>query len=65
MALTEGKSAALEHEAIPEAKPIKARLAAWTVLEDVEHDGCDWVQVRTQKGALGYLSTSQARSLLD
>lgn len=45
--------------------PVRARLTAWTVLEDVENDGGDWIEVRTQKGRPGYVSTTQARSLLD
>lgn len=45
--------------------PVRARLAAWAVLEDVESDGGDWIEVRTRKDARGYVSTAQARSLLD
>lgn len=40
--------------------PIRRRLAAWTVLEDVEHDGGNWIKVSN-----GYIATSQVRSLLD
>jgi hypothetical protein len=44
---------------------VTAHLAAWTVLEDVEHDGGDWIEVRTRKGSRGFVSITQARSLLD
>ena len=40
---------------------IRTRLAAWTVLENVEHDGGDWIELPGR----GYVATSQARSLLD
>ena len=43
----------------------KMRLPAWTVLGEVEHDGGSWIEVRTPKGRGGYVSTEQARSLLD
>jgi len=45
--------------------PVKARLKAWTVLEEVEHDGGDWIEVRTGNGSHGYVPTARARSLLD
>ena len=45
--------------------PIRTRLRAWTVLEEVEHDGGEWIEVSTRKGPRGYVATSQARSLLD
>lgn len=44
--------------------PVRMRLPAWTILEEVEHDGGDWIQVQSS-GVRGYVSTSQARSLLD
>ena len=34
-------------------------------MAEVEHDGGSWIEVRTPKGAAGYVSTEQARSLLD
>jgi hypothetical protein len=43
----------------------KMRLPSWTVLEEVEHDGGSWVEVRTPKGRSGYVSTDEVRSLLD
>ena len=43
----------------------KMRLPSWTVLQEVEHDGGSWVEVRTPKGANGFVETDQARSLLD
>ena len=56
--------------AVLRAKPsvgakAKMRLPAWTVLEEVEHDGGDWIEARTPKGSRGFISTAQARSLLD
>ena len=45
--------------------PATMRLPAWTVLDEVEHDGGFWIKVRTPKGRGGYVSTAQARSLLD
>ena len=56
--------------AVLRAKPsagakAKMRLPAWTVLEEVEHDGGDWIVARTPKGSRGFVSTAQARSLLD
>lgn len=41
--------------------PVRRRLGAWTVLEEVEHDGGDWIELP----ARGYVSTTQARSLID
>lgn len=50
----------------PEAKAAaRMRLPAWTVLGEVEHDGGSWIEVRTPKGTKGYVSTEQARSLID
>ena len=50
----------------PDAKAAaKLRLPAWTVLGEVEHDGGSWIEVRTPKGTGGYVSTEQARSLID
>ena len=43
----------------------KMRLPAWTVLGEVEHDGSSWIEVRTPKGTNGYVTTEQARSLID
>jgi len=43
---------------------VRTRLAAWSVLENVDHDGGDWIEVRSN-GLPGYISTKQARSLLD
>ena len=43
----------------------RMRLPAWTVLDQVEHDGGSWIQARTPKGRRGYVPTSEARSLLD
>ena len=48
-----------------ETAPAKMRLPSWTVLSEVEHDGGSWIEVRTPKGSSGYVSTEQARSLLD
>ena len=45
--------------------PAEMRLPAWTVLDEVEHDGGSWIAVRTPKGRRGFVSTAQARSLLD
>jgi len=44
---------------------VTMRLPAWTVLEEVQHDGGSWLQVRTPKGRRGYVSTAEARSLID
>jgi hypothetical protein len=41
------------------------RLPAWTVLNEVEHDGGPWIEARTPKGRKGYVSTAQARSIID
>ena len=41
------------------------RLPAWTVLDEVEHDGGPWIEARTPKGRHGYVATSQARSIID
>ena len=41
------------------------QLPAWTVLEEVGHDGGSWIEASTPKGRRGYVSTAQARSLLD
>ena len=41
--------------------PIRTRLAAWRVLENVEHDGGDWIELPGR----GYVTVTQARSLLD
>jgi hypothetical protein len=50
----------------PDAKAeVKMRLPPWTVLSEVEHDGGSWIEVRTPKGRGGYVSTEEARSLLD
>lgn len=43
----------------------RMRLPAWTVLNEVGHINGSWVEVRTPKGRSGYVSTAQARSLLD
>lgn len=43
----------------------KMRVPAWTVLNEVEHDGGSWIKVSTPKGRSGYVSTEEARSLLD
>ena len=43
----------------------KMRLPAWTVLNEVDHDGGSWIKVSTPKGRSGYVSTALARSLLD
>ena len=47
------------------AAQVRMRLPAWTVLEEAEHDGGDWVQVRTPKGRRGYVSVDEARSIID
>ena len=44
---------------------VKMRLPDWTVLDEVEHDGGPWIEALTPKGGRGYVSTAQARSLLD
>lgn len=41
------------------------RLPAWTVLDEAEHDGGSWIAARTPRGRRGFVSTAQARSLLD
>jgi hypothetical protein len=48
-----------------ESAPVRMRLPAWTVLEEAEHAGGSWIEARTPKGRRGYVSTAQARSLLD
>lgn len=50
----------------PDAKSqAKMRLPAWTVLGAVEHGGSSWIKVRTPKGANGYVTNEQVRSLID
>jgi len=44
---------------------VRMRLPAWTVLEEVEHDGGSWIAARTPKGRRGYVSTADARSIID
>ena len=44
---------------------VAMRLPPWTVLDEVEHDRGSWIEARTPKGRRGYVSTAQARSLLD
>jgi len=45
--------------------PVRMRLPAWTVLEEVDHDGGPWIEARTPKGRKGFVSTDQARSIID
>lgn len=50
----------------PSAKaPVRMRVPAWTVLNEVEHDGGPWIEARTPKGRHGFVPTSQARSIID
>ena len=44
---------------------IRMRLPAWTVLDEVEHDGSPSIAARTPKGRRGYVSTAEARSIID
>ena len=44
---------------------VRMRLPAWTVLHEVEHDGGQWIEARTPKGRRGFVSTTQARSIID
>jgi len=41
------------------------RLPVWTVLDEVDHDGGAWIEARTPKGHHGFVSTAQARSIID
>jgi hypothetical protein len=45
--------------------PVRMRLPAWTVLEEVDHEGGPWIEARTPKGRKGFVSTDQARSIID
>jgi hypothetical protein len=44
---------------------VNMHLPAWTVLDDVEHDGGAWIEAHTPKGRRGYILIEQARSLID
>ena len=45
--------------------PVRMRLPAWTVLHEVNHDGGPWIEARTPRGRHGFVSTTQARSIID
>lgn len=40
-------------------------IPAWTVLEELQHDGQGWVEVRTPKGRRGFVAEADVRSLID
>ena len=44
---------------------VRIRLPAWTVLDEVDHDGGPWIEARTPKGHRGFVATAQARSIID
>lgn len=41
------------------------RVPAWTVLDAIDHDGGDWVDVRTPKGRRGFVAVGEVRSIID
>ena len=44
---------------------VRARLRAWTVLDEVADEGGDWLQVRTRQGLTGYVERGLLRSPID
>ena len=56
--------AVLRGRAAPTATAVM-RLPAWTVLEEIEYSGGQWIEVRTPKGRRGFVAADAARSIID